>query len=71
MVSEEACERAEAAFRMLDAQLEGSQGGREEGPWLCGEDMTVADLCCVPLVAAMEVKHGLPPVPPTTAMSLF
>lgn len=54
VVSEEACERAEAAFRMLDAQLE-HEGG---SPWLCGEDMTVADLCCVPLVAAMEIFVG-------------
>ncbi|XP_034251133.1 glutathione S-transferase 1-like [Thrips palmi] len=62
VVSEEACERAEAAFRMLDAQLdaqlEGGPASGPAGPWLCGEDMTIADLCCVPLVAAMEIFVG-------------
>lgn len=51
VVSEERSERAEAAFRLIEDSI-------GPGPWLCGPDMTVADLCCVSLVAAIEVRKS-------------
>lgn len=58
VVSEEKSERAEDAFKKIEELLAAGAGAGVPGPWLCGDQMTLADLCCVSLVSAIEVFIG-------------